>query len=163
MVVVARTNVAYTLISDAEGAAAAIAFAAGLGMIAFLALPYLLISIPFGILALYFLKLAGNRNQGVVFDPKSDLIEFYGGRVPPRSLNDFLDKDWLLQDLKRYHIKISSITQITKTGRGKAPYAVSIQGSFGTASICFYNRDKREQLYNAIRAHNRIGNPVFFP
>jgi len=127
----------------------------------------------FWILLLYWsIKIAMNLNLGVLVDPNNDLLEYYGGGNSAESIFDYINPKFLFQALYRFNLKISHITQISEfrnsfvsdKGYVSHSYGVSIQGTFsqGTVNIKFADAAKRDQLYNAIRSINRMGEPIIF-
>ena len=79
-------------------------------------------------------------------------------------MSDYVSLDYLLQFFKRTKVELDDISYMSrgiKTEEHTTNYSVNISGSFGAAKITFKDREKRDELYSAIRQLNNMGEPIF--
>lgn len=102
--------------------------------------------------------------SGVKLDLNKRTIEFAGGGVSSNNMSDYVSLDYLLQFFKRTKVELDDISYMSrgiKTEEHTTNYSVNISGSFGAAKITFKDREKRDELYSAIRQLNNMGEPIF--
>lgn len=164
-----------TRIRDAKTALTCIAIAVAIQGFAFFTrnniLDFIYAQVYILIPTLLLLRVAQVRNEGVLVDQTNDTIEYYGGGISPDSVLDYINPMFWFQIFLRHNLKISEITQISEYsirivegGQVRYRHGLSVQGIFpsGTANIVFGDEGRRDQLYNAIRSINRMGNPIIF-
>lgn len=124
---------------------------------------FLLISIPVFLFYIFSIKA---QWHGVIVDITNNKLTYPGGAISANEFSQYFSKNFLLQKFKRFEVNISDIKnikseQVEKLCLNKYYYpAVSIVGSFGSASIIFNEEGKRDQLFAILREANNMGSPV---
>lgn len=129
---------------------------------------YIVLNLPL-LIILYRLKAIW---KGIELDIDNRTMSFQGGGIAANDFADYFKLNFLLQYFKRFEINIDEISQIAakddvnliwskslKTHIENWTYTINFVGTFGSASVNFTNKGKRDQIYNYIRQLNKMGDP----
>lgn len=104
---------------------------------------------------------------GVVIDEAGGLVEIPGGGVSANELWQWVSPRFVLQIAFRYRIALDDIRNIRRISRreqrGKSSgreHYLTLQGTFGAASVRFYDEGKRDQAFAMLREACGVGVPV---
>lgn len=160
------------VVKDPEGALKALAVVVFFGALSLwclveLAIPGLIVCAPLTYLAYVVFK---TKNDGVTLDVPNNLLSYPGGKAAD-DISDYLKLDFWKQSIgmTMKQIKLSDISAMsarsTKVYNHEAKCfhysnTITFNGSFGSITIPFTNKEKRDQLYTVLRETLQMGEPV---
>jgi hypothetical protein len=105
--------------------------------------------------------------QGVVISEVDGSVEIPGGGVSANEVTQWLSPKFVLQIAFRHRIALDAIRNVRRItrmeGRGKSRgrgHYLTLQGTFGAASVRFFDEGKRDQAFAMLREACGVGEPV---